>query len=285
MKVTVIGLGPMGRALAGALLDAGHEVTVHNRTESRAEDLRRRGASWAPTPADAVDASDLTLINVLDNSVVRQVVDDAGAALSGKVVVGLASDVPDSAQRVADAVAGLGGSYLDGAIMTPIDTIGSAHASVLFAGPRAVFERYRDVFAALGSTTWLGEKITVAAGYDMALLDLFWTATAGFLHAVELAACVGIKPTDFVAHAHGIVDILPAIFDDAAQRVEHDRHDHPTSTVTSIANSLRHLETASANAGLDATALQALRERVDAAVTAGHGGDEVTRISFLAASR
>lgn len=282
MKVSVIGLGPMGQALASALVEAGHDVTVHNRTEARAADLRKRGASWATSSAEAVTASDVTLVNVLDNHVVGTLLDDADVA--GAVIVGLASDTPDSTQRVSDAITSRGGRYLDGAIMTPIETVGSADASILFTGPRDLFERYEDVFAALGSITWLGENITLAAGYDMALLDLFWTATSGFLHALELAGSVGIKPSDFVAHAHGIVDILPAIFTDAAQRVEQDRHDQATSSVTSIANSLRHLESASTGAGLDATALRTLRRRVDDAVAAGYGDDEVTRISFRTAA-
>lgn len=57
-SVTVLGLGPMGQALAAALLDAGHHTTVWNRTEAKAAQLLSRGARWAPNPARAVTASD-----------------------------------------------------------------------------------------------------------------------------------------------------------------------------------------------------------------------------------
>lgn len=284
MLVTVIGLGPMGQALASALLAAGHDVTVHNRTEAKAAELLRRGAAWAATPADAVSASELTLINVVDNHAVGSIVAQAGKALEGNVIVGLASDTPASVPKVADAVATFGGRYLDGAIMTPIETIGSSSASILFAGPNQLFEAHREVFDSLGSTTWLGEGLTLAAGYDMALLSLFWSSTASFLHALQLAGAVGIKPADFLPHALGIVDILAPIFTDAAERVAEDRHGAATSSASSIANSLRHLESASVEAGLDATALRALRTRVDEAVAKGYGDDEVTRISFAATS-
>src|SRR3954447_1888627 len=46
--VTVIGLGPMGRAMVDAFLDRGHAVTVWNRTASKAEELVARGAVLAP---------------------------------------------------------------------------------------------------------------------------------------------------------------------------------------------------------------------------------------------
>ncbi len=48
--VTVLGLGPMGRALAGAFLDAGVRTTVWNRTPGRDRELTERGAYGAPTP-------------------------------------------------------------------------------------------------------------------------------------------------------------------------------------------------------------------------------------------
>ena len=46
-NVSVIGLGLMGSALAEALLNAGHEVTVWNRTPAKAEPLTSKGASVA----------------------------------------------------------------------------------------------------------------------------------------------------------------------------------------------------------------------------------------------
>ena len=52
--VTVVGLGAMGFALARALVKDGHDVTVWNRTASRAEPLVKEGAALAPDLASAV---------------------------------------------------------------------------------------------------------------------------------------------------------------------------------------------------------------------------------------
>ena len=60
--VTVVGLGSMGQALAGTLHAAGHPTTVWNRSAHRAEALAAEGATAAPTVADAVAASPLTII-------------------------------------------------------------------------------------------------------------------------------------------------------------------------------------------------------------------------------
>ena len=59
--------------MAGHLLAAGHPLTVHSRTRSRAEPLLQRGAAWADTPAAAAAAADVVFICVPDTPDVEQV--------------------------------------------------------------------------------------------------------------------------------------------------------------------------------------------------------------------
>ncbi|WP_066902171.1 NAD(P)-dependent oxidoreductase [Mycolicibacterium houstonense] len=276
--VSVLGLGPMGQALAGALVAAKYPTTVWNRTPGKADELIARGARWADTPAAAVAASDVVLVNVVDQAAVDAILAAAGDAISGRVVVGLSSDIPDSAHRTAELVTARGGRYLDGAIMTPTDTIGTPSASILFAGPRDLFDANRPVFDALATVNWVGQDVGRAAAYDMALLDIFWTSISGFVHALSMASANGIAPSELLPHANNIAAILPPIFAEVADRVESDRHSDASASVSSVAASVRHLIAASGAAGLDAGALEAFREYVDAAVAAGHGADEISRI-------
>ncbi|OWL98668.1 6-phosphogluconate dehydrogenase [Mycolicibacterium peregrinum] len=276
--VTVLGLGPMGQALAGALVAAKHRTTVWNRTAAKADALRARGALWADTPALAAAAGDLVLVNVVDQAAADVVLTAAGDALADRVVIGLSSDIPDSAHHTEDLVTARGGRYLHGAIMTPTDTIGTPSASILLAGPRDVFDAHRDVLEALATVSWVGAEVGRAAAFDMALLDVFWTSVSGFVHALAMAGAHGIPPTELLPHAKNIAAILPPIFGEIAERVEADRHGNASASVSSVAASVRHLIAASQAAGLDAGALEAFRCYVDAAVDAGHGSDEISRI-------
>src|SRR6476620_8575128 len=83
MKIAWIGLGTMGEAMAGHLLDAGHELTVHNRTHSREEPLAARGAGRADTPAEAARGAELVFVCVSDTPDVEAVVRGAGGAREG----------------------------------------------------------------------------------------------------------------------------------------------------------------------------------------------------------
>ncbi len=163
--------------------------------------------------------------------------------------------------------------------MTPTDTIGSDSASILFAGPKNLFDAHREVFAALGEPTWLGEDYGRAAAFDMSLLDLFWTSVSGFMHALMVARANGIAPSELLPHAKGIVDILPPIFDEFVDRIEADRHGDSSAPVSSVAASVRHLIAASQDAGVDAGVLEVFRRYVDTAVAHGHGDDEASRIA------
>ena len=63
-KVAFIGTGIMGAAICGHILDAGYDVTVHNRTKSKAEALLARGAHWADSAADAAREADVVFTMV-----------------------------------------------------------------------------------------------------------------------------------------------------------------------------------------------------------------------------
>ena len=72
-KVAFIGLGRMGHGMAGRYLDAGFDLAVWNRSQSKAEDLIARGARFAPSPADAADGADAVVTMVADDEASRSV--------------------------------------------------------------------------------------------------------------------------------------------------------------------------------------------------------------------
>jgi 3-hydroxyisobutyrate dehydrogenase-like beta-hydroxyacid dehydrogenase len=128
--VTVIGLGPMGRALAAAFLAAGHPTTVWNRTEAKAGELLGMGAIWADGPLAALDASGVAISCVIDADVVDAVLDGSLAEAEGRrlpttTLVNLTSEGPGRTRALAGRAEKLGLDYLDGSITTPAAAIGT----------------------------------------------------------------------------------------------------------------------------------------------------------------
>jgi len=68
MKIAFLGLGKMGRAIAGRLLGSGYDVTVWNRSPGPAEELAALGATKSTRPADAVREADVVMTMLFDDA-------------------------------------------------------------------------------------------------------------------------------------------------------------------------------------------------------------------------
>jgi 3-hydroxyisobutyrate dehydrogenase-like beta-hydroxyacid dehydrogenase len=277
--VTVIGGGPMALAIGSALLHTGTgtAVTVWNRTPARMEDVVASGARLAGSAAEAVVASPVSLINVVDHDALDAILGTLGS-LEGRLVVGLCSDVPARARRTATLVADLGGRYLDGSVMTPAETIGGPAGSLLVSGPHAHFDEAQPLLERLGKTTWVGEDVGAAATIDITGLDFFWTAVSGYLHALTVADREGVTAGELLPHAQGMVAIMPPILDDLASRVADRRHDGATASLDSVRTSVDHIAHTAQAHRLDTSALDGLARALDRAKAAGHGADEISRL-------
>uniref|UniRef100_UPI003F49A633 NAD(P)-dependent oxidoreductase n=1 Tax=Nonomuraea bangladeshensis TaxID=404385 RepID=UPI003F49A633 len=286
--VTVIGLGPMGRALAGAFLDAGHRTIVWNRTPGKDHGLVERGAISAASPEAAVAESPLTVVCVVNYDAADAIVRRAPVidALKGRTMVNLTADTPDRARATAIWAAEHGIDYLDGAIMTPTPTIGTPDSVLLHSGPEELYQAHKPTLDALGGTqTYLGEDVGRAAAFDIALLDIFWTAMAGFAHALALAQAEGITARELAPFAVGIAEILPPLFQQHAADVDAENYFDETNPITSAASSMAHIVHVSEAHGIDASVMRAAEGLARRVIGLGHGTDGFLRITQLLNSR
>ncbi|MFF0724905.1 NAD(P)-dependent oxidoreductase [Streptomyces sp. NPDC004134] len=286
--VTVLGLGPMGRALAGAFVAAGVRTTVWNRTPGRDTELVERGALRAVSAAEAVAASDLTVVCVVDydasDAVLRR--EDVAAALKGRTVANLSADTPARARDAAAWAADQGIRYLDGAIMTPTTTIGTPHGVFIYSGPKDLYEEHRPVLDALGGAhTHLGEDFGRAAAYDVALLDIFWTTMAGFAHALAVARAEGVGPAELAPFAKGIGAILPEAVEEMAAGVAAGDYNGEANPITSSASSMKHIIATSESHGIDAGVMRAAAGQAQRVIGLGYGTDGFIRVTELVAGR
>ncbi|NNN34511.1 NAD(P)-dependent oxidoreductase [Streptomyces sp. S3(2020)] len=278
----------MGRALAGAFLDAGLRTTVWNRTPGRDLDLRERGAISAPSAAEAVAASPLTVVCVVDYDAADTFLrtEPVTGALKGRTVVNFSSDTPDRARRTADWATEHGIRYLDGAIMTPITTIGTPHAVFLHSGPEDLYAEHRPALEALGGThTHLGADPGRAAAHDIALLDIFWTATAGYVHALALARAEGITARELAPFAQSIGAILPPLFAEWADDIDEGTYSGEGNPLTSSVSSMAHIVHTAETHGIDTAVLRTAEGQARRAIGLGHGTDGITRLTELLGRR
>jgi 3-hydroxyisobutyrate dehydrogenase-like beta-hydroxyacid dehydrogenase len=101
-KVTVIGTGRMGSALAAALFHKGFATTVWNRTASKTEPLSRLGLRAAQSLLEAVNDADVIVVNIDSYDSTTQLLrhPDIESALRGRILVQLSSGTPDEAREM-----------------------------------------------------------------------------------------------------------------------------------------------------------------------------------------
>ncbi|MFE1886237.1 NAD(P)-dependent oxidoreductase [Streptomyces diastatochromogenes] len=280
--VTVLGLGPMGRSLAGAFLEAGLRTTVWNRTPGKDRELIGQGAAGATTAEEAVAASDLIVVCLVHydaaDAVLRQ--DTVTRSLKGRTVVNLTADTRDRARGTAGWAAAHGIRYLDGAIMTPAPSIGTPDAVFLHSGPQGLFQEHLPVLEALGGThTHLGEEIGRAATFDIALLDIFWTAMAGYAHAVAIARAEGVTARELAPFAQGIGAILPPLFAEFAEDADSGSYSGAINPITSAVSTMTHVVAVSEAHGIDAGVMRAAEGMARRGIGLGHGTDGFIRVA------
>jgi len=276
VNVTVIGLGPMGRAMSAALLRAGHTPTVWNRTEGRAEGL---GVAVAPTPAAAVAAGDLTILSLTDYTAMYTILD--GVDLTGRTLVNLSSDTPDASRAAFDWAVARGATFVTGGVMVPAPAVGHPGSFAFYSGPRAVFERCRPVLEVIGETRYLGADPGLAQLFYQAHLDIFLTALSGILHATALVAAAGVPPEEFLPDALGMVTGIPAMVGDGAAlaaQLAAGLHPGDLSTTTMMGATAEHILRTSEKAGIDVELPRAVLSHYGRAVAAGLGSRNWTAL-------
>ncbi|MCB9858726.1 MAG: NAD(P)-dependent oxidoreductase [Phycisphaerales bacterium] len=195
MHIAWIGTGVMGRSMAGHLLDAGHTLSVYNRTRSKADSLIERGAQWAESPAAAASRADVacTIVGYPDD--VRSVTLSGDGVLTalpaGALLIDFTTSSPSLAREIAAAAASRKIASLDAPVSGGDVGARNATLSIMVGGEQAAFERARPIFDTLGKTvvlqgpagcgqhTKMVNQILIAAGMVAVCEGLMYARASG----------------------------------------------------------------------------------------------------------
>jgi 2-hydroxy-3-oxopropionate reductase len=154
--VGFVGLGIMGAFMAGNLLEAGHELVVHNRTRTKAERLAQRGARVADLPREVAEASGTVITMLPGPPEVEEVVAGEGGLLEGardgSLIVDMSTSSPVLARRLAHAARDRGVGMLDAPVSGGDSGARDGTLSIMVGGEDDDVERARFLFEVMGKT-------------------------------------------------------------------------------------------------------------------------------------
>jgi 2-hydroxy-3-oxopropionate reductase len=217
-NIGFIGLGIMGRPMAGHLLAAGHRLVVHDVNPVPA-DLRDAGATAVASGKDVAEKSDIIFIMVPDTPHVRAVLFDkngvAEGLSAGKIVVDMSSISPLATKEFAKAINARGADYLDAPVSGGEVGAKAASLTIMVGGPEQAFNTVKPLFDKMGKnvtrvggngdgqTTKVANQIIVALTIEAVGEALLFASKAGADPALVRQALMGGFASSRILEVHG----------------------------------------------------------------------------------
>ena len=153
MKIGFIGLGVMGRPMAGHLIDAGHTLIL-NRVKPASQELVDKGGNAADTPKAVAEAAEVVILMVPDTPDVEAVLfgeDGVAEGLApGKLVIDMSSISPVATKDFAKRIEALGCDYLDAPVSGGEVGAKNAALTIMVGGKPEAFETAKPLFETMG---------------------------------------------------------------------------------------------------------------------------------------
>jgi 2-hydroxy-3-oxopropionate reductase len=218
MKVGFIGLGIMGRPMAGHLLKGGHELFAHSR-RGVPPDLVAEGARACASPREVAEQADVVITMVPDTPDVEKVLFGpngiAEGLAAGKIVVDMSSISPLATKDFAARVNARGCDYLDAPVSGGEVGAKAASLTIMVGGPERAFNTMKPIFDKMGKnvtlvggngdgqTTKVANQIIVALTIEAVGEAQLFASKAGADPALVRQALMGGFASSRILEVHG----------------------------------------------------------------------------------
>ncbi len=218
MKIGFIGLGVMGRPMAGHLIAAGHEVFLH-RVKETSQHLVDAGGTALNSARAVAEAAEVVILMVPDTPDVELVLFGAGGVaeglVPGKLVMDMSSISPVATREFAKRIAEMGVGYLDAPVSGGEVGAKAATLTIMVGGAEADFARAKPLFELMGKnitrigavgdgqTAKVANQIIVGLTIEAVAEGLAFAKAAGADPATVRAALMGGFAASRILEVHG----------------------------------------------------------------------------------
>jgi 3-hydroxyisobutyrate dehydrogenase len=280
-EVAILGVGRMGGAMARKLAEAGHAVTLWNRTEAAAAAVAAEtGSTVAGSPAEAVAGADVVISILSAGEITQSVlldVDVLAALKPGTVVCDMATSGVETARTLAEVLSAGGARFVDAPVSGSVPTIAAGQLLVMASGDEDGVAAAEPILMSFSKrVVYLGPA---GAGQAMKLAVnlVVHTLNAAVSEALTLASSAGVAPEtaydiflDSVVAAPFVAYKKPAFLDP----------DTPVAMSLTLTDKDLRLITEFAQAqGVPALVVEAVRSEVAAACAAGRGDQDMAALA------
>ena len=161
-KIGFIGLGVMGKSMAGHLMDAGHELYVYSRTKAKCGDIIEKGAHWCDTPKAVAENTDIVFTIVGFPKDVEEVYLGENGLIEGTregmIFCDMTTTKPSLDIQIGKELEKKGASMCDAPVSGGDSGARNATLSIMAGADKATFDALLPYFNIMGkSITHMGE--------------------------------------------------------------------------------------------------------------------------------
>jgi 3-hydroxyisobutyrate dehydrogenase/2-hydroxy-3-oxopropionate reductase len=285
LRVAVVGTGRMGSAMVGRLVGAGHDVSVFNRTTSRAAALaEEHGIAVAATAREAASSADVVVVSLADDAAVRAAylgADGLVAGLrTGTVVADTSTVDPATIRALGDDVARVGATLIDTPVSGSVSSVQSGKLLVMAGGDEAALARAQPVLDAFASRVISLGPLGSGATMKLVVNSMVHGLNAALAEALVLAEKAGVvRSAAYEVIASSAVAAPFVLYKRAA-------YENPDVTPVAfaldlVAKDLDLAATLATRVGADVPQLVTNRAVVQRAIDAGLGQADLSALATL----
>lgn len=197
-KIGFIGIGVMGKSMAGHLVKAGYPVTVYNRTKEKASDLLEMGATWAESPAEIAKEVDIVISIVgYPKDVEETFLGENGVIANGRpgqIVMDMTTSKPSLAIEIYNSAKAKGIDAIDAPVTGGDVGARDAKLSIMVGGDESVFDNVKPILDVMGSTVVYQGKAGSGQHTKMANQIGIASSVLSVCEAIVYAEKAGLDP-------------------------------------------------------------------------------------------
>ncbi len=272
MRVTLLGTGLMGSAMARRLCAEGANVTVWNRTAQRAEALREYGITPCRSAVEAVVAAEVVLLTLSNADAIESMLASEGMteAVRGRLLVQMGTIAPEESRALAAKIKTLGAAFIEAPVLGSIPEALKGTLLIMTGGDEAVVERALPVLEMLGKQPRHIGAVGQASALKLALNQLIASLTAAFSLSLGLVRREGVDVKTFMDVLRKSALYAPTFDKKLAREIEWN-FSNPNFPLKHLLKDVDLFRQVAAADGLDDRPLEGIRAAIAAGIAAGFG--------------
>ena len=197
MKIGFIGLGAMGKPMAGNLLAAGYEVYAFDVAAAAVKELEEKGGKGCASAGELAGKAEVIISSLPNAKIVEAVMCGEGGVLEccapGSIIVDMSSVAPNSTKDMAKRAAAKGVSFIDAPVSGGVSGAQAGTLTIMVGADDATFAKVKPIFDVLGKNIYHVGEVGGGAAIKVVNNLLLGCNMAALAEALTLGVKCGLS--------------------------------------------------------------------------------------------